>query len=509
MSTRPVRPLLCLIAASAALGIVAAPVATGEAIRTDTTLGGFSISANAAPIKILVDDPSNPLPRPEDGAIVEANPAYTQADLATGPAGRGIASSLWPGNLLGEGIPTASNNQLDQYPVKAESRYPDKPYTATGSLDLRGNHIASDQGALMTSSALGLDVAATAKFNPTDVPGAAEIGGLFSHSTATVTAANVAIGHSISKVSDVALLGGLIRVGSVSTVIDTTSDGKKPTSSGTTVVSGLVVGTTGFVVDDKGARPVGLPIPGSGPLPSGQLDPLKQAGITIDGIAQTSSKDAESASRSARGLRITIDTTIFRNALNTLTPGPVTSALYTLFNQLPQSCPGGIPVPVGCGVQGFAYYSLSATPKLTYILGGGESTTSAILPITFDFGPPVDLGNNGPGLGTGGQTGAVGGSVAPPALPDGTVTPNLPESTGPTVASTDPVLASGRSFPKSPPVTALLVLGALLVAGLGGWGMTWLRGFAFGAGLLGAGCALGAPSNIPSLHAEPPAQDGV
>jgi hypothetical protein len=51
------------------------------------------------------------------------------------------------------------------------------------------------------------------------------------------------------------------------------------TSTGSTVVSGLNIGGVGYVVDDKGARMVGAPVPGSGPLPTGVFDPAKLLGI--------------------------------------------------------------------------------------------------------------------------------------------------------------------------------------------------------------------------------------
>jgi len=485
--------LLSAVVLGAAPGIIGG-TATGAEIRTETDLGGFSITSNAAPFKVLVDDPSNPLPRPEESAIVEANPAYTQVDLATGPAARAIASSLWPGNLLGQGIPTATNNELGQYPIKAQAQYPDKPYESNASIDLRGNHITDDQGLLMRSTARGLDATALAKFNPTDVPGQLELGTLWSQTTATVTDKNVAVGHSISRLSDVSLLGGMIRVGSVSTVVQTTSDGKKPTSTGTTTVVGLLIGGQGFTVDEKGAHPVE-----TGPLGFDGPQALKDVGIHVDGIVQKSSKDSESATRVARGLRITVDTTALREVLTTKTPGPVSSALYEIFNRTPQGCPGGAPIPLGCPVQGALYYSLSGTPKITFIMGAGESSTSAIESIGFDF-PSLDV----PTDFQGGFDGAVntGGAQAPTLPGTDIIAPTMPEA-GPATGDPagQPVLAGSRpNLPSSPAVSALLVLGALLAAGVGGFGLTWLRGFAFGGGLLGGGCALGAPSNVPSLH---------
>lgn len=490
------RVLIAVVLLAAGAGLAAGP-ALGAEIRTDSDLGGFSVSTNAAPFKVLLDDPEMPLPRPPESAIVEADVAYTSADLATGPAARATASSLWPGNLLGEGIPTATNGQFGQYPVKAAARYPDKPYETDATFDLQGQRIATDGGALMRATALGLDVAATAKFNPADVPGVVDLGSITSNSTATVTPANVAVGRATSRATDVTI-GGVIKVGSVSTVVETTSNGKVTTSGGSTVVSNLTVAGVGIVVDEKGARIAGTPAD-SGPLPTNPVDPLKQAGITIDAIVQTGTKDSESATRDARGLRITLDSIIFRTALTQNTPGPVTSALYDVFNQVV------IPIPGFPDQRGNLYYLLAASPKVTFILGAGQSATVANLPMGFDFPdlptfPDSGLPGGGSSGGDLGGTTDVGGVSGPPALPGtDTPAPTLPEAgQPPTAGAGEPVLA-GSSAPAGKPISFLLVLGALIAASIGGWALTRLQAFAFGGGLL-AGCPLGAPSSVPDLH---------
>ena len=403
--------LLCVIALVGGLSTFAVSAA-GEEVRTETTLGGFSISANAAPIKIQLDDPELPIPRPEEGAVVEANPAYTQADLGSGPAGYGLASTLWPGNLLGTGLPTATDNAVSQYPLKTEARYPDKPFTANGSIDFQGQHFADTNGTIMRASALGLDVSANARLNPADLPGTVDVGTVASESKAWVSDKNVAMGRSRSDVSNLELLGGIIKIGSVRTLVETTSDGSKADSSGSTVVTGLTVGPVGLVVDDQGARATGAPVPGSPPPPSDGLAALKAVGITIDGVVQTSTKDAETAVRSARGLRITVETTLLRTSLNGVIPGPVTEALYGIFSneQIPPEYRGNL------------YYLLAATPKITFILGAGQSSSSANKQVGFDFEPPPTAerrqaappaANGGSGTGLGATRWRGGSAVDP------------------------------------------------------------------------------------------------
>lgn len=480
MNRRSVRSLTTVLVLSGAMASFGAP-ALGDSVRTATALGGFSVSANAAPLKVLIDDPSNPLPRDPDVAIVEGDPSFTLAEVATGPASRGVASTLWPGNLLGEGVGAATNGGVAGYPVKAEARYPDKPFTADDPAGGHGMH----------ATAMGLEAAATAVSGPLSVPGSVDVGSVTSTTTAAVDKTNVAIGHSTSRASDVTLLG-LIKIGSVSTVVDTRSDGKKQTSTGSTVVSGLSIAGQGYVVDEKGAHPTSGP--GSGPLPLGPLDAAKAAGITIGGVSQTASSGPDGAKRDAKGLRITVDTTLYRKAITDNTPGAVTAALYQAFAALP------LP-PQGQTYRSFLYYTLSATPKITFILGAGESSTVANLPLSYSFPsiasgtPPLFPPTTSPAL--------TAPAAAYPSVGAPVVSAGEPVSRPGAPVVSAPVLspASSRSVPHPfGGIGVLLLLGAGLGALLGGAGLMRLQGMVVAGGLAGDGCALGAPSTFPDLR---------
>src|SRR3954451_21444150 len=95
-------------------------------VRTDTKLAGFFVSVEATPLRILLDDPKLEIPHPPDTAVLEADPNYTLASVAAGPNARAVTSTLWPGNLLGEGLAQLTGGP--GYPIKGEARYPDKPY---------------------------------------------------------------------------------------------------------------------------------------------------------------------------------------------------------------------------------------------------------------------------------------------------------------------------------------------------------------------------------------------
>jgi hypothetical protein len=467
-SVRRVLSTGSVVVLTSALASAGAP-ASGADIRTDTDLGGFSIHINAAPFKVLLDDPANPIPRDLDSPIVEADPAYSEADLGTGPSARGIGSVLWPGGLLGEGVGTATEGRVPGYPLKAEGRYPDNPH----------EEVKQDNGAFMRGSALGLDVLGTARMNPGDVPGTIDVGLVASTSTATVKD-NVAMGKAVSSVADVELLGGTIKVAQVATTVSVQSTGKKATSTGSTVVSGLEVGGVGYVVDEKGARPVGPVSNGTGPLP-GIPDPAKALGITFGAVTQVATKTSDTASRDASGLRITIDTKVLRGILNQ-TPAPITDALYGLFAQMPKEA------------QGYLYYALAATPKITFILGAGSGIAAAALPLSFDFPdvpvtgglPPVSGPASAPGPGTSGPLPGVGpGTTAP----------------GPVVVQPGATIVKAASKDPFKGVSPALLLLVAVTAGVAGWGLSRLQGLALTA-VGAARCTDGSSTALPDLRGE-------
>jgi hypothetical protein len=470
------------VAAVSALTVGALPLGGSvhaDDVRTDTKLAGFTVSVEAAPLRILMDDPKLQIPHPPDTAVLEADPNYTLASVAAGPNARAVTSTLWPGNLLGEGLAQVAPG-APAYPLKGEARYPDKPYTANGV----------DGGSLSGARAEGLFATATADGTPTNKPGQVTMGSATSTSTATVDAKDVARGTAVSAAHDVNLLNGLIHIGNVTTTLETHADGTKLASSGTTTVSGLTIAGQGFSVDDKGLH--------AGPASNG-LPPLvtpsqlAAAGITAQAISQTTGKTTNGINRAASGLVIRVDTAPLRAATN----GPL-SPLYDALRSVIGDIP---PDHLPAGTQGNLYYLLKATPNITFQFGAATASSAATLPISFSFPPP-----SFPSAPGGFASGPVPGGVLP-GNPGSPTTPGLtgslptvapPGATGPVVQAPGTAPAASSSATGGGGIGALWPLAALAASGLVGWLLLRLLGVTGGA--LGLGCRMGAPTTVPNLR---------
>lgn len=445
-----------------------------EAFDTETSLAGFSVGVEATPLRILLDDPKLEIPRPTGSAALEADPNYTLAAVSAGPNALAITSTLWPGNLLGTGLAQVAPN-APPYPVKGEARYPDKPYAANGV----------DGGALSGARAEGLLATATADGTPTNKPGQVTVGGATSTSTATVDGKDVAVGSALSAVKDVALLGGIITIDSVTTRLVTRADGTTPASSGSTTVEGVTIAGQAFTVDDKGLSAGGQ---GSSLPPVSTPQQVKDLlGISAVVMPQTTTKTGNGVSRVAGGLVVTVNTGPLRAAL-----GPVTGQVNPVLNQVISQLPPEM--------QGQLYYLVKATPSVTFIFGAANSASAATLPISFDFPPPAfpSIGGVVGGVPAGSPGGPTAVGAPPPLAGTGV------QSVVPPVAAQPLVPALGTANVASARATGVggvgagQVLAGLLASGLIGWGL--LRFLALAGGALPYGCRLGAPTSVPRLR---------
>jgi hypothetical protein len=132
---------------------------------------------------------------------------------------------------------------LIHYPVRAEAR--------TGSnADASYNQLP---GATLTSHADGTRVEGTAAMKGVDLTGAATYGNLSSHSLSTL-ANGAGQAMATSTVHDVNLAGGAVKIASVVSTAQATSDGAKATTGGGTTVTDMTIGGQRAYFDQTGVH---------------------------------------------------------------------------------------------------------------------------------------------------------------------------------------------------------------------------------------------------------------
>jgi hypothetical protein len=242
--------------------------------------------------------------------------------------------------------------------------------------------------------------------------------------------AKTLIAESASRVNDIILGGGAVRIGGVVSTAKATSDGNAATVSGGTVVVGAFVGGVPVTIGENGVSVAGQV--DSGPL-APVLDPitpvLQTLGISMRLTPPTKTVEGASGEISTGGLVVTIDNTPF---LSNLPP--------EIKGQLPADPSGTLSL-----IFGQTSAKASATP------GFGEAL------------PLEDLVEDTP-VDTGADTAVAGDVVSDTAAPiSGQV--SATESTPAQPAS------SGRTLPSGSAVTVGLVLLALIGSTLVAYGL--------------------------------------
>lgn len=499
--------------ATCALCVVPLPAATAgpTVAAAEQELGGHRAKGVATPLSLLLFEEKFRITTSPEG---EADVAYAEVTSSTGPSGRALASWLWPGPLVGDGLGIVSEGAglpRTEYPVKSSSQYPSggsvdgdlgpglqqRATSSEAGLEARvsidpveGGDAGGNDGGEGTDAKGGLPGLPTAGAanEPADQDAAAaeegptaglfDLDGVTSRSRITHGVGEV-VTDVVSRVGNVELLAGLIRAESVSSRLTTTSTGTRATATGRTRVVGLEVDGTPVVVGDEGVRVAGegADSPGSAEV----RDLLDQAGVRIWVVPVERTVEKAAASAVASGLVVEVDTTVLRSRLDT-------SMLDDLFGQLPPD--------VGTQLQ----LGLRLAPRLVFRLGYAEAATAGsprleIPDLALPEAPAATPDADSPAGDASSGTAGTGGSAGSPSLP----APSAPAaaSGGDELPTTPVALAAGPGLPPLYSIPGLLLLAGIALAGALGLYVQKIGGAAFG----GAGpCSHGNESGVPDLR---------
>lgn len=478
-----------LMATTGAALLVAAPVLAQPEVRTETDLFGFNIEAHASPVSVRFFEGFIPIPTDPGEPQFELTASYTGATLGTGPNGRAVASSIWPGAAFGDGFGTVVGDESQSYPIRAAARYPGRGEEDwTSQTTFEG---VEDFG--MYARARGLDVLARSEGGglPAEAAPVVAYGQVRSESRAVVEDGQ-AVARGTATIGAVRLLEGLVVLEDVTTHLRATSDGTTASTTGGTTVAGVEVLGMPVRLTDQGAVVVPPDEDGDGgddgasdPLGpvQDQLGPANQAlqqltddlvadgledvlGIRIEALGQDESLEDAVGERTAHGVTITVDLAVLRGYLDPLLDlVPVGDVL----DALPDDEDGNVRQ-----LRGLVFELLGLGPEIQFVIGSGFVAAAATpafelpeLPPLPDLPPPGGDGGFAGGTTTSpsagldlpppsasGTTDGPGPSVAPPSSPD----------VAPPVAAADPIEPFGGVPPAA--VGIALLLGAVPTFGM-------------------------------------------
>jgi hypothetical protein len=499
----------------AALVVLAWPGPSGADVA-ETSLGGYSGVAQAEAIRIQIFEPVLPIPADPGKPQVDAGVAYAKSNVDTGPVTRATASYLWPGDTIGDGFGALVGNDKAEYSIQVNSRYPE---TATSPAK---NTAQLTEGNGMTTSTDGFDTKATVTGLGIAGPGTDLLGGIgkglhnlpglgnptapptkdlpelplpvgkllaalatvqnVQSTTSIVVGKNSVTSTAQTKMSQIALLGGLINIDSMRSTATTVSDGKTATTSGSVRPGAITLGGLDLGLVGKGVQ-LGDSSTKLPDLPSAVTDLLGKIGIEINYAPSSRTSDGATGSLASDALVISIDTQPLKTALNL---GGLIGPLQQLVSKIPYL--GSTLGPL-----------LGLGPKIVIRIGDVFSTATAAPAYV---GPVVNPsgGNPTPGgghTGGGGNTGGVppintggsppintGGGVPLPSQAPGTTTPT-------------PTQPSAFTLPGLGNVPKALIIGGLALAVLCGWLFRVLGGFVLGGA---RNCAYGLSTGVPDLR---------
>lgn len=515
-----------LVAMSAGLVALGLPATQANAEETASELGGFSARAIATPIRVEIYESLIPIPTTPQ---LELNVAYTKSIAQSGPAGKGRASWLWPGDPVGEGLKVFGEQlnlppQLFEngYTVQVNSEYPS---------DTTSQKDEPLPGTVMRTSADEQTTVAKAGFSTTgdvgdgdggkqgdggegdgaggglpgfpSLPGLPSLGGGVTAAedeptpglgalSAVVTAGGVSsvsktsygtdtiVASAITRLGDLSLLGGVITAESVKVVSRTSSTLTESKNESDVVVGGLAIGGVPFSFTKDGAVVAGQKqeIPG---LPDEPAEALAELGVSFTLPTATGTREGGAGEQLVRGLQVEIDFAKLRDRFDS---GPVDGIIAQLPDELAE-----VKKVLGAATQG--------KPRIVVVLGDALTETSTVEPIVFD--PPATEPTDETPAATPGAidapAGTVGGPAAGAPLDAPPLTADPASGEVPTAPAT--LVPTGAGLPPLGSVPGALLIGGLVLASALGWWIQKVGGVVLGGA---AACSHGLASGVPDLR---------
>lgn len=318
---------------------------------------------------------------------------------------------------------------------------------------------------------------------PPELAALVDVGSLTSNSR-TTSAPNLISTVSRASAKDIALLGGVITIESVSGRATVTSDGATGVTGGKASYQGMSIGGQKFRIGPDGVEAAGEnhAIPGLPDDPAAALDAL---GIRFIAPKPDYTVDGDQATSSVEALRIEIDSSKLRSQLNAIPFDQIVGGIPNEFGELKKV------------IQAATFLS----PKFVVVLGDAIATVDTVQPLEF----PTDIPDNNRSGGDGGSTGTGGGATSGGATGGGgTVSTGVDtgggtDTGGGAVVDGDlgEVAPTAAGLPPLFSIPGALLFGAIALAAIAG---SWFRR----AGLLALGgsgsCSHGLDSGLPDLR---------
>ena len=414
--------------------------------------------------------------------LMEMGTGYTKTSISSegGGIAHSLAAQVYPGSLI-VGFLGCGGSAIPQIGGTVTGGWIQANYPAGGGCSTSAHHtmvalpdsplsqIASINGGDLRASAgesSGGASIETARFNVSGGP-AAQVLSIGSMTTSTNIVATSKIVQNVvtSTAKDINLLGGILKIGTLTSTSIATSDGTTGIGKGTLTFAGATITANGvehaISIDNTGihsedsrlsrAQNIGL---------SEQItDLLAQAGITLTAATPTKIIDGANAESSVGGLTISLDAAVPSVPI----PQELAPIIGKIVNAIPTQCLSDfhIPAPIcfGPGI----LPGLGSEARITFTIGSTDAF--AVGGLTLPFSPG------------GGCTGTCGGITPPITTPS--IAPVInPEGPQPL---TSPPAVQGTQQLRLFGLVARLPAVALLWAGL--VLLVLALGFAYGPSL--------------------------